>query len=55
MSTTDLPPNTWYLVGSVVLMFLVFCVVVFGGRSVVLMFLVFYVVVFSGGAVALIL
>ena len=32
-----------------VLIFLVFCVVVFGGGSVVLIFLVFCVVVFGGG------
>jgi hypothetical protein len=32
----------------VVLIFLVFCVVVFGGGSVVLIFLVFCVVVFGG-------
>ena len=31
------------------LIFLVFCVVVFGGGSVVLIFLVFCVVVFGGG------
>ena len=35
--------------GSVVLIFLVFCVVEFGGGSVVFIFLVFCVVVFSGG------
>ena len=35
--------------GSVVLIFLVFCVVVFGGGSVVFIYLVFCVVVFSGG------
>ena len=34
--------------GSVVLIFLVFCVVVFGGGSVLLIFLVFCVVVFGG-------
>jgi energy-coupling factor transporter transmembrane protein EcfT len=39
--------------GSVVLIFLVFCVVVFGGRSVVLNFLVFCVMVFGGGSVVL--
>ena len=36
------------------LIFLVFCVVVFGGGSVVLIFLVFCVVVFGGGSVMLI-
>jgi hypothetical protein len=38
----------WYLLGFVVLIFLVFCVVVFGGGSVVLIFLGFCVVVFAG-------
>ena len=38
-----------YLVGTVVLNFLVFFVVVFGGRSVVLIFLVFCAVMFGGG------
>jgi hypothetical protein len=38
-------------VGPVVLIFLVFCVVVFGGGSVVLIFLAFCVVVFGGGSV----
>ena len=37
-----------------VLIFLVFCVVVFGGGSVVLIFLGFCVVVFGGGYVVLI-
>jgi fatty acid desaturase len=36
------------------LIFLVFCVVVFGGGSVVLIFLGFCVVVFGGGSVLLI-
>ena len=35
------------------LIFLVVCVVVFGGGRVVLIFLVFYVVVFDGGFVVL--
>ena len=37
-----------------VFIFLVFCVVVFGGGCVVLIFLVFCVVVFGGGSVVLI-
>ena len=37
-----------------VLIFLVFCVVIFDGWSVVLIFLVFCVVVFGGGSVVLI-
>ena len=37
-----------------VLIFLVFCVVVFGGGSEVLIFLVFCVVIFGGGSVVLI-
>jgi hypothetical protein len=37
----------------VVLIFLVFCVVVFGGGSVVLIFLFFYVVIFGGGSAVL--
>ena len=36
------------------LLFLVFCVVVFGGGYVVLIFLVFCVVVFGGGSVVFI-
>ena len=36
------------------LIYLVFCVVIFGGGSVVLIFLVFCVVVFGGGSVVLI-
>jgi hypothetical protein len=43
----------WLLVEFVVLIFLVFCVVVFGGGSVVLIFLVFCVVVFGGGSAVL--
>jgi energy-coupling factor transporter transmembrane protein EcfT len=40
-------------VGPVVLLFLVFCVVVFGGGYVVLIFLVFCVVVFGGDQIPL--
>jgi hypothetical protein len=47
MKTTD-PTKYHNTENSVVLIFLVFCVVVLGGGSAVLIFLVFFVVVFGG-------